>query len=92
MKRFEVYKNIRKQAVIFGLPISLFALMMVAVLASLLVIIFSFSFGMIIGIFIFNAALYVALTRITNNPQLFPTGKIFPKVISNKQNSGFDYE
>tara|TARA_R110002051_G_scaffold323035_1_gene415384 strand:- start:606 stop:890 length:285 start_codon:yes stop_codon:yes gene_type:complete len=92
MKRFEVYKNIRKRAVIFGLPISLFALMMVAILASLLIIIFSFSFGMIIGVLIFNASLYVALTRITNNPQLFQMATAFPKIISNKRNSGFDYE
>ncbi len=92
MKKFEVYKNIRKQAVIFGLPISLFALMMVAILASLLVIIFSFSFGMIISVAIFNAALYIALTRITNNPQLFQLAKAFPKIISNKRNSGIDYE
>jgi len=92
MKKFEVYKNIRKRAVIFGLPISLFALLMVAILASLLVIIFSFSFGVIIGILISNAALYVALIRITNNPQLFQMAKVFPQIISNKRNSGFDYE
>lgn len=92
MKRYEVYKNIRKRAVIFGLPISLFALMMVAILVSLLIIIFSFSFVMIIGILIFNAALYVALTRITHNPQLFQMAKAFPQIISNKRNSGFDYE
>jgi type IV secretory pathway VirB3-like protein len=92
MKKFEVYKNIRKKAVIFGLPISLFALQMVAILASLLVIIFSFSFVMIIGILVFNAVLYVALTHITNNPQLFQMAKVFPKIISNKRNSGFDYE
>ena len=92
MKRYEVYKNIRKRAVIFGLPISLFALMMVSILASLLIIIFSFSFVMIISILIFNAALYVALTRITNDPQLFQMAKAFPQIISNKRNSGFDYE
>lgn len=92
MKKFEVYKNIRKRAVIFGLPISLFALIMVSILASLLVIIFSFSFGMIIGILVFNAALYVALTRIIHNPQIFQTAKAFPKIISNKRNSGLDYE
>lgn len=92
MKRFEVYKNIRKQAVIFGLPISLFALMMVAILASLLVIIFSFSFGIIIGALIFNTALYIALIRITNQPQLFQLAKVFPSIISNKRNSGFNYE
>ncbi|MDO7173192.1 hypothetical protein [Mariniflexile sp. AS56] len=92
MKKYEVYKNIRKRAVIFGLPISLFALMLVSILASLLVIIFSFSFGVIIGILIFNATLYVALTRITNNPQLFQMAKAFPRIISNKRNSGFNYE
>tara|TARA_R110001583_G_scaffold109365_9_gene258062 strand:- start:145 stop:429 length:285 start_codon:yes stop_codon:yes gene_type:complete len=92
MKKYEVYKNIRKRAVIFGLPISLFALMMVSILASLLIIIFSFSFAMIISILIFNAALYVALTRITNDPQLFQMAKAFPQIISNKRNSGFDYE
>jgi hypothetical protein len=92
MKKFEVYKNIRKRAVIFGLPISLFALMMLSVLGSLMVIIFSFSFAMIIGILIFNAALYIALTRISNNPQLFQMTNTFPKIISNKKNAGFDYE
>ncbi|OBX25726.1 hypothetical protein LX77_02818 [Gelidibacter algens] len=91
MKKFEVYKNIRKRAVIFGLPISLFALMMVAILGSLLVIIFSFSFALIISILIFNAALYIGLIRITNNPQLFQIAKSFPSIISNKRNSGFDY-
>lgn len=92
MKRFEVYKNIRKRAVIFGLPISLFALMMVSILASLLIIIFSFSFLMIIGIMVFNAILYIALTRMANNPQIFQMAKAFPRIISNKRNSGFDYE
>ncbi|MGC1632806.1 MAG: hypothetical protein WA749_11910 [Gelidibacter sp.] len=92
MKTFEIYKNIRKRAVIFGLPISLFALMMVAVLVSLLVIIFSFSFTMIIGILIFNAVLYVTLIRITNTPQFFQMANSFPNIISNKRNSGFDYE
>ena len=91
MKKFEIYKNIRKQAIIFGLPISLFALIMVSILASLLVIIFSFSFGMIIGALVFNAALYVALTRITHNPQIFQTSKAFPNIISNKRNSGIYY-
>ena len=92
MKRFEVYKNIRKRAVIMGLPISLFALMMTVVIGSLLFIIFSFSFGIIIGLMLFNGGLYIALTRIANNPQLFQTGNPFPRIISNKRNSGFDYE
>tara|TARA_R110000744_G_scaffold138937_2_gene249861 strand:- start:2982 stop:3125 length:144 start_codon:yes stop_codon:yes gene_type:complete len=47
---------------------------------------------MIIGILVFNAALYVALTRISHNPQIFQTANAFPKIISNKRNSGFNYE
>jgi len=92
MKRFEIYKNIRKRAVIFGLPLSLFALMMVSILISLLIIIFSFSFGMIIGILILNAFLYIGLIRLTNNPQLFQVTNTFPTIISNKRNSGLNYE
>ncbi|WP_422858625.1 hypothetical protein ACOKFD_14850 [Flagellimonas sp. S174] len=92
MKRFEVYRNMRKRAVIFGLPISLFALMIVSILASLLIIIFSFSFGIIIGLMVCNGGLYVILLRIANYPQLFQMGNPFPKIISNKRNSGFTYE
>nr|WP_299159144.1 hypothetical protein [uncultured Tenacibaculum sp.] len=92
MKRFEVYKNIRKRAVIMGLPISLFALMMTAVIGSLLFIIFSFSFTVIISVFVFNAALYVALTHITKNPTLLQFQKIFPQTISNKKHSRLHYE
>jgi len=91
MKRYEVYKNIRKRAVIFGLPISLFALMMISIVASLLVIIFSFSFTIIIGAMVFNAALYISLTQISRNQQIFQMSKAFPEIISNKQNSNFDY-
>ena len=92
MKKYEVYRNMRKHAVIFGLPISLFALMMVSILASLLIIIFSFGFGIIIGLLLFNAVLYIALIRVANNPQLFQMGNPFPKIISNKRNSSLAYE
>jgi len=47
---------------------------------------------MIIGILIFNATLYVALSKLTHNPQLFQMAKAFPRIISNKKTSGFDYE
>ena len=92
MKKFEVYKNIRKRAVIFGLPISLFALMMISIMASLLVIIFSFSFGIIIGVLVFNSTLYIALLEWPTIHNFFKWPKSFPKIISNKRNSGFDYE
>ena len=92
MKQFEVYKNIRKRAVIFGLPITLFALMMVSILGSLLIIIFSLSFKMIITVLLLNATLYVVLTRISSNPSLFQFSKAFPKIISNKKHLDYDYE
>lgn len=92
MKKFEIYKNIRKRAVIMGLPISLFALMMTAVIGSLLFVIFSFSFLVIIGVFVFNASLYIVLTSITRNPALLQFKKVFPKSISNKRQSPLYYE
>jgi len=92
MKRFEVYKNIRKRAVIFGLPISLFAIMMIAIIASLLVIIFSFGFAIILGVLVFNGLLYMALTKFSNNPHLLQFPKVFPNSISNKKSSSIHYE
>jgi len=92
MKRFEVYRNIRKKALIWGLPISLFALMMVAVIASLLVIIFSFSFAVVISVFILNAGLYIGLTQIANISRHFEFSSVFPKNITNKKSSLFNYD
>jgi hypothetical protein len=92
MKQYEPYRNMRKKAVIFGLPLSLFALMMISIVASLLVIIFSFSFGIIIGVIVLNMGLYIALIRVTNNPQLFHFSKPFPQIISNKKPTLFNYE
>ncbi|WP_111307355.1 hypothetical protein [Confluentibacter sediminis] len=90
MKKYEIYKNIRKRAIIFGLPISLFALMMIAIVASLLVIIFSFSFIVVIGVLICNATLYIALTKFAHNPQLLQIARVFPKIISNKKSTTYE--
>jgi len=92
MKRFEVYRNIRKKALIWGLPISLFALMMVAIIASLLVIIFSFSFAVVISVFILNAGLYISLTRIENLSKYLEFTSVFPKNITNKKSNLFNYD
>jgi len=92
MKRFEVYRNIRKKALIWGLPISLFALMMVSIIASLLVIIFSFSFVVVIGVFVFNAGLYICLTSVSNLSRFVEFHSVFPKIITNKKSSLFNYE
>ncbi|HUH46791.1 MAG TPA: hypothetical protein VLZ54_06540 [Arenibacter sp.] len=92
MKKFEVYRNIRKKAMIFGLPISLFALQMLAILGSLMVVIFSFSLVAILALFVINSGLYLILTRITNNPQTLMLKGIFPKIITNKKSTYLNYE
>jgi hypothetical protein len=92
MKKYEIYKNIRKRAVIMGLPISLFALMMTSIIGTLLLIIFSFRFTVIIGLFLWNGMLYIALTHLTKNPALMQFQKVFPQTISNKKTSRLCYE
>lgn len=92
MKQYEVYRNIRKRALIFGLPLSLFALQMVSIIGSLLVIIFSFGLGSIVGALVWNPLLYILLTKVTRRSQGFQITPVFPKRISNKQNTLFNYE
>lgn len=92
MKQFKVYKDIRKQAMIMGLPISLFALMMTSVLVSLLVIIFSFSLFTIAVVVLFNSGLYIVLTHLVKNKGLLQFSRVFPKTISSKKLSPVDYE
>lgn len=92
MKKFEVYRNIRKKAMIFELPLHLFALQMLSIIGSLMVIIFSFSFLVIISLLIGNAILFITLTRISNNPQGLHFGKIFPQIISSKRTTSLNYE
>ncbi|WP_299546989.1 hypothetical protein [Seonamhaeicola sp.] len=92
MKRYKVYKDIRKRAVIMGLPISLFALMMTSVIGSLLFIIFSFNLLVIILVFIFNGGLYTALTQLSKHSALLHFKKVFPTTICNKRESQLQYE
>jgi len=92
MKKFEVYKNIRKRAMIMGLVISHFAIMMTGVISSLLFVIFSFSFLGIIVVFVINAALYVALTHLSRKTVDLSFQKVFPIGISNKNQSSLCYE
>ena len=92
MKVYQVYRNIRKRALIFGLPISLFALQMLGVIGSLLVIIFSFSFFLVISALAINLALYSVLLKLTHRPQLMIVAKVFPSAISNKKTTNMGYE
>lgn len=91
MKQFEVYRNIRKRAMIMGMTISLFALMMVSIICSLLIIIFSFHFGVIVGLLLFNALLYGALLQWVKKPFQLKVVQTFPKTISLKQLNPFEY-
>ncbi len=87
MRSYEVYRNIRKGALIWGLPISLFALLMVSVVSSLLVIIFSFSLLMVLALFIWNAGLFLGLNKMNNGTRNLNIRKTFPKSISNKKDN-----
>ncbi|WP_421803953.1 hypothetical protein [Flagellimonas sp.] len=91
MKHFEVYRNIRKRAMIMGLSISLFALMMVSIISSLLIIIFSFNFSVIVGLLLFNALLYGALVRWVRKPFHVRRVRTYPMTISLKQLNPIDY-
>ncbi|WKX76936.1 hypothetical protein Q5W13_01865 [Zobellia laminariae] len=92
MKGYRIYRNIRKRALIFGLPVALFALQMLGVIGSLLVVIFSFSLVLVLCAAITNGILYVVLLKLTNQPHLLYIGKVFPKSISNKKTSLLNYE
>lgn len=92
MKRYEIYRNIRKRALIYGLPVGLFALMMLCVIGSLLVVIFSFSLPMILGAVVANLSCYFILNKITREPGMIHFQKVFPRHISNKKSSGLSYE
>ena len=67
-------------------------MMMTSIIGSLLFVIFSFSFSIIISVFILNALLYIALTHFTKNPALLHFKKVFPQTISNKKESRLHYE
>lgn len=92
MKQFTPYKNIRKRAMIMGLPLSLFALQMISVIGSLLAIIFSFGLWVIVSVIAINVKLFALLLHITKHPGLLHFKRVFPKSLSNKKNTKLSYE
>jgi tellurite resistance protein TehA-like permease len=92
MRTFQIYRNIRKRALIFGLPVSLFALQMAAVIGSLLMVIFSFSLLLVMAAIAINLMLYIMLLKLTHQPQILHIQKVFPTAISNKKTSVLHYE
>lgn len=92
MKKYEAYKDIRKQALIFGLPLGFFILQIVSILIGFFVLFTAFSLLTIIGLVIFWVGLYAVLGYLTKNPSLFNFSKIFPNIITNKSQNTFNYE
>lgn len=84
MRTYKIYKDIRKGARIWGLPISLFALLMLSILASLLIIIFSFGLMAIVLSMGWNLCWYAGLTNMASHKHLLAFNKVFPDSISNK--------
>ncbi|WP_300439084.1 hypothetical protein [Christiangramia sp.] len=84
MKRFTIYRDIRKKALIFGLAVGSFAVQMTSVIASLLLIIFSFNLVMIILLIGWNMGLYIFLLR-AKTRVLFSTVSSRIELLSNKQ-------
>ncbi len=74
-----------------GLPISQFAIIMVSVIGSLLVIIFSFGLGVVVTAMVFNSILYGAMTQFAQRRSPIQLQKTFPNTISNKKTSPFNY-
>jgi len=85
MKRYPVYRYIRQRAVIFGLPVALFAIEVLCVICSLFVIIFSFHIVLLFGLLATNLFVYGLLLKLCQDPHLLASGFSFPKSISNKK-------
>ena len=92
MKGYRVYRDIRRRALIYGLPVSLFALQMLGVIGSLLAVIFSFGLFLVIGAVAVNLTLYFVLLKLAQRPNLVCFTKVFPSAISNKKTTALHYE
>jgi len=84
MKSYAVYRNIRRNAVIFGLEVSSFAIQMSSVIASLLLIIFAFKLLLLLALLVWNFGLYISLLRI-HSFSFTQVSIRLPSLISNKQ-------
>lgn len=84
MKSYTVYRNIRREAMIFGLPVNSFAIQAGSVIASLLLIIFAFKLLLLFVLVVWNLGLYVSLLRLRSFPFMLSAGSL-PVIISNKK-------
>lgn len=91
MHSYRPYRNIRRRALIFGLPVGSFALLMASVILSLLLIIFSFHLGLLLALPIWNLALYLGLLRFQDISFSWP-GTRGIRIITGKRQSLCSYE
>ena len=85
MKTYTPYRDIRKEALIFGLPVYLFALQMIAVIVGLLAIIFAFGWMSILIGCSGNFLLYLMLINLKKLSARIQVFQVFPRHISTKQ-------
>ncbi len=91
MQRYRIYRDIRKGAVIWGLPISLFALVAASTVASLIIAIFAFGPIMVLGLALWNAGLYTGLVRWQRRKLPLWSAGTFPKLIRNTTQKILDH-
>lgn len=84
MKQFTTYTAIRQRAQLLGLPLLFFAVQLIAVIVSLLLMIFSFGVGLILGLLVLNVSLYVGLLQYQQGKLHFSLGTVFPRELSNQ--------
>lgn len=92
MKRYSFYRDIRKEALIMGLPVMLFGLQIVILVLSLFLLIFSFSLFLLIVILLGNIGLYLGLIRYVSRNRTVTFYRVFPREISNKTINEIAYE
>lgn len=92
MKAFQPYRNIRQKALIFGLPVNLFALFILVFTGSLIVVIFSFGLLSILVGGVLNLSLFNLLNHFARHPDVFNFKKVFPGQLSNKCSNMLHYE
>ncbi|MEO2062159.1 MAG: hypothetical protein ABGW97_04195 [Christiangramia sp.] len=92
MKRYTMYRDIRKEALIMGLPVMLFGVQIVALVLSLFLLIFSFSLVVLLAILLGNIGLYLGLLRYVSRNKSVTFFRVFPKEISNKAINKLPYE
>ncbi len=92
MKSYSFYRDIRKEALIMGLPVMFFGLQIIALVISLFLLIFSFSLFMLLLVLSANVGLYLGLLRYVSRNRTVTFFRVFPREISNKTINEMPYE